>query len=134
MDLCADHNGSSSRDRPFGAVSSSGRAVGGEDPMMGLAGISFAAPWVLVALLSLPVLWWLLRLMPPAPKRQLFPAIRLLFGLRPVEETPFRTPWWLLLLRLVIAGLIILALAHPLEDARKALAGNGPLLLVVDNG
>jgi hypothetical protein len=102
--------------------------------MMGLAGISFAAPWVLTALFALPVLWWLLRLMPPAPKRQIFPAIRLLFGLRPPEETPYRTPWWLLLLRLVIAALIILALAHPLEDARKALAGDGPLLLVVDNG
>ncbi|MGH6881119.1 DUF4159 domain-containing protein [Hypericibacter sp.] len=102
--------------------------------MMGLADLSFAAPWVLVALLALPVLWWLLRLMPPAPKRQIFPAIRLLFGLRPPEETPHRTPWWLLLLRLVIAALIIVALAHPLEDARKALAGDGPLLLVVDNG
>jgi hypothetical protein len=102
--------------------------------MMGLAGFSFAAPWVLVALLSLPILWWLLRLMPPAPKRQIFPAIRLLFGLRPPEETPYRTPWWLLLLRLVIAALIIVALAHPLEDARKPLAGSGPLLLVVDNG
>ncbi|HWA45294.1 MAG TPA: DUF4159 domain-containing protein [Hypericibacter adhaerens] len=102
--------------------------------MMGLAGFSFAVPWALLGLLALPVLWWLLRLMPPAPKRQIFPAIRLLFGLRPPEETPYRTPWWLLLLRLVIASLVILALAHPLEDARQPLPGGGPLLLVVDNG
>ena len=41
----------------------------------------FAAPWVLLALPALPLLWWLLRVTPPAPRSESFPAIRLLMGL-----------------------------------------------------
>ena len=44
----------------------------------GLFGL--ANPWLLTALLSLPVLWWLLRIIPPAPKQIRFPAVRFLLG------------------------------------------------------
>ncbi len=94
----------------------------------------FAAPWVLLALPALPLLWWLLRVTPPAPRSENFPAIRLLIGLHAREETPARTPWWLLLLRMVAATLVILALARPVVDAGSLLPGSGPVLLVVDNG
>jgi hypothetical protein len=99
-----------------------------------LGGISFAAPWLLLGLVVLPVLWWLLRLLPPAPRRLRFPAIALLFDLRPREETPDRTPPWLILLRILLAGLVVLALAHPLLNAAGGAAGGGPLLLVIDDG
>ncbi len=102
--------------------------------MLSLGPLAFAAPWLLLALLALPVLWWLLRVTPPAPKLIRFPAIRLLFRLRQDEESPAHTPWWLLLLRLVIAGFLILALAHPLLNPRQAFQGSGALVLVVDNG
>ena len=94
----------------------------------------FAAPWVLLALPALPLLWWLLRVTPPAPRSETFPAIRLLMGLHAREETPARTPWWLLLLRMVAATLVIVALARPILDAGSTLSGSGPVLLVVDNG
>ena len=94
----------------------------------------FAAPWVLLALPALPLLWWLLRVTPPAPRSETFPAIRLLMGLHAREETPARTPWWLLLLRMTAATLVILALARPILDAGSTLPGSGPLLLVIDNG
>ncbi len=94
----------------------------------------FTAPWVLLALTALPLLWWLLRVTPPAPRRESFPAIRLLMGLRAREETPAHTPWWLLLLRCIAAALIILGLAGPVLDAGSALPGTGPVLLVMDNG
>ena len=55
--------------------------------------LSFAEPLLLLGLLSLPVLWWLLRVMPPRPKRIEFPPTRLLFDIAPKEETPSRTPW-----------------------------------------
>src|SRR3546814_7734386 len=71
----------------------------------------------------------LLRLTPPAPRRLAFPAIRLLAGLKAPEETPARTPWWLLLLRLLIVTLIILALAQPLLNPAARLAGSGPVVL-----
>ncbi len=94
----------------------------------------FAAPWILLALAGLPLLWWLLRVTPPAPRSETFPAIRLLLGLHATEETPARTPWWLLALRLVAAALVIVALARPVLDAGSRFAGSGPVLLVVDNG
>jgi hypothetical protein len=94
----------------------------------------FAAPWLLLALVALPMLWWLLRVTPPAPRSESFPAIRLLAELRATEETPARTPWWLMALRMLAAGLVIVALAGPVLDAGRALPGTGPVLLVIDNG
>ena len=94
----------------------------------------FAAPWLLLALPALPLLWWLIRVTPPAPKTQRFPAIRLLEGLRNPERTAARTPPWLLALRMLAAGLIIVGLAGPVLDAGARLPGSGPLLLVVDDG
>ena len=102
--------------------------------MLSIGALSFAVPWLLLALAALPVLWWLLRAVPPAPVRVPFPAIRLLFGLPQHEETPHRTPWWLLAMRLLLAALVILALAHPIIDPGRILRGNGPLVMVIDNG
>jgi hypothetical protein len=102
---------------------------------MGLfSALSFGAPWILAALAALPALWWLLKVTPPQPRRILFPPIRLLLGLKDEEQTPAHTPWWLLLLRLAAAGLLILALADPLLGRVVKILGDGPLVLVVDNG
>ncbi len=102
--------------------------------MLALGPLAFAAPWLLSGLAVLPVLWWLLRVTPPAPRRVRFPALRLLLGLTPREETPAQTPLWLILMRMALIALIILALAHPLLNPNATLAGNGPLVLAVDNG
>src|SRR2546430_13140903 len=102
--------------------------------MLALGSLAFVSPWLLVALTALPIIWWLLRVTPPAPRRIVFPAIRLLLGLAPREETPARTPLWLILLRMALTALIILALAHPLLNPSARLAASGPLVLVVDNG
>jgi hypothetical protein len=102
--------------------------------MLNLGALGFATPWVLVALIGLPVLWWLLRVTPPAPRRLRFPAIRLLFGLNEDEQTPSHTPWWLILLRMVIVTLVILGLAHPLWNAGDRFTASGPVVLVMDDG
>jgi Domain of unknown function (DUF4159)/Aerotolerance regulator N-terminal len=99
-----------------------------------ITGLTFGAPYVLWALAGLPIIYWLLRVTPPAPKRIVFPPLRLLFGLRSSEETPARTPLWLLLMRLLAAALAIFALSEPLYDPTPVARGNGPLVLVVDNG
>jgi len=96
--------------------------------------LAFAAPWLLLALPALPVLWWLLRVSPPAPKTQSFPALRLLQDLPPTEETPHRTPWWLLLLRLVAAALLVIGLARPVWQPQAGGGGTGPLLVAIDDG
>src|SRR5215470_7740178 len=71
-----------------------------------IAGIplAFAEPLILLGLLSLPILWWLLRMVPPRPRRIDFPPTRMLFDIIPKEETPARTPWWLTLLLLIDDG------------------------------
>jgi hypothetical protein len=102
--------------------------------MLTLGPIAFAAPWLLLGLLALPALWWLLRVTPPAPKRQDFPAIALLRDLPAPEETPARTPWWLLLLRLLAAALVIIGLARPVWGPSEAGGGSGPLLIALDDG
>jgi Domain of unknown function (DUF4159)/Aerotolerance regulator N-terminal len=103
--------------------------------MMPWLPLGFAQPMVLLALLSLPVLWWLLRLIPPQPRRIAFPPTRLLFDIRPREETPRRTPWWLTLLRLTLAALVIIAAAGPLWNPTVATsAAKGPLALLIDDG
>src|SRR4029077_11701882 len=102
--------------------------------MLSRGSLSFAAPWLLSALVALPVIWWLLRVTPPAPRRVRFPAIRLLLGLTPHEETPARTPLWLIVLRTILAALVIVGLAHPLINPQTPLAGAGPLVLVIDDG
>jgi hypothetical protein len=98
--------------------------------------LSFAEPALLLGLLSLPVLWWLLRVMPPRPRRIEFPPTRLLFDIAPKEETPSRTPWWLTALRLMAAALVILAAAGPIWNPQTGAAGgnNAPLVILLDDG
>lgn len=103
--------------------------------MIGGIPIGFAQPLVLLGLLSLPVLWWLLRLIPPRPRRLAFPPARLLFDIVPKEETPARTPWWLTLLRLALTALVIIAAAGPRWNPSVATqGGNAPIALLVDDG
>ncbi|TBW37425.1 DUF4159 domain-containing protein [Siculibacillus lacustris] len=103
--------------------------------MSALASLIFGSPLALAALLALPAIWWLLRLTPPRPRRVVFPPTALLADLDPADRTPAHTPWWLTLLRLTLAALLIAALARPewRPDPEPAL-GSGPLWLIVDDG
>ena len=94
--------------------------------------IAFLYPFLLFALLALPVLWLLLRAVPPAPVRRPFAAVRLLLGLKDPENTPARTPWWLLLLRLTALAAAIIGFAAPVLNPKTEAAGSGPLLIVMD--
>ncbi|MGB1215335.1 MAG: DUF4159 domain-containing protein [Pikeienuella sp.] len=102
--------------------------------MLSIGSLAFLNPWLLTALIALPALWLLLRATPPAPARMAFPGVRLLLGLEDPEKTPDRTPWWLLLLRLVIAALVIGAFADPVLNPRTGVRGEGPLVIVMDGG
>src|ERR1700752_5392367 len=101
--------------------------------MLALGSLAFVSPWLLVSLGALPIIWWLLRVTPPAPRRIAFPAIRLLLGLVPSEETPARTPLWLILLRMLLAALVIFAVAHPLRNPQALRAATGAGVVVMDD-
>jgi hypothetical protein len=95
------------------------------------------APWALAALVALPLIWWVLRATPPAPKNVELPSLRLLDGAVPVEETPSRTPWWVWVIRTLAVLAAILGLSQPVY-APGARSGEtpeqGPVLIVIDNG
>ena len=102
--------------------------------MLGLP-LAFVAPLALAAFAALPLVWWLLRVTPPRPREVAFPPLILIRDLAPKEETPARTPWWILALRLLLVALIVLAMAGPIwNPVVIANASNGPALILLDDG
>ncbi len=97
-----------------------------------LGPIGFTAPLLLLGLLALPILWVILRAVPPAPIRRRFPGVALLLGLTDDETQTDRTPWWLLLLRMLAAAAVILGFAGPVLNPQSDETGSGPLLIVLD--
>ncbi|APZ52391.1 DUF4159 domain-containing protein [Salipiger abyssi] len=100
-----------------------------------LGPLGFTAPWLLLGLIALPVLWVILRAVPPAPIRRMFPGVVLLLGLKDEEQVTDRTPWWLLLMRMLAVAAVIIGLAGPVlnpQDEAGDSAGSGPLLVVMD--
>ncbi len=102
--------------------------------MLSIGPIGFAAPWLLIGLIALPILWILLRAVPPAPIRRMFPGVALLLGLTDDETQTDRTPWWLLLLRTIAIAAAIIGFAGPVLNPKTETAGNGPLLVLMGGG
>lgn len=97
-----------------------------------IAGLAFATPLLLLGLLALPVLWWILRAVPPAPIRRRFPGVALLLGLKDDESQTDKTPWWLLALRMAALAAAIIGFSGPILNPQAERAGDGPLLIVMD--
>ncbi|WP_424969620.1 DUF4159 domain-containing protein [Dinoroseobacter sp. S76] len=100
--------------------------------MFSLGPIAFASPGLLLLLLALPILWLILRAVPPAPITRRFPGVALLLGLNDPESETDKTPWWLLLLRALAVGAMILGFAGPILNPDERTPGNGPLLIAAD--
>jgi len=100
--------------------------------MWTLGPIGFTAPWLLTGLLALPILWILLRAVPPAPIRRRFPGVALLLGLSDDENETDKTPWWLLLLRALAIAAAIIGFAGPILNPKPERDGTGPLLVLLD--
>ncbi len=100
-----------------------------------MGGFEFLSPFVLAAFAVLPAIWWLLKLTPPRPRREVFPPLAILLRLAKRDETPAKSPWWLTLLRMALATFVILAIANPvINPDRTTLSTGGPLALLIDNG
>lgn len=100
--------------------------------MWSIGPLGFSVPWLLLGLILLPVLWWLLRAVPPAPVRRMFPGVALMLGLTDDETQTDRTPWWLLLLRTLAVAAAIIGFAGPVLNPKADTAGTGPLLILMD--
>lgn len=96
--------------------------------------VLFGAPLALLALLALPLIWLLLRSLPPPLRQQPFPPLRLLqdaVGREMVAET---TPLWLRLLRMIALTLAIIGFAAPIYGPKERLLdqSDAPLLILLD--
>jgi hypothetical protein len=99
-----------------------------------MTALAFTTPWLLWGLVALPILWLLLRAIPPAPIRRRFPAVALLLGLTDADRQADKTPWWLLLLRALAVATAIIGFAGPVLNPENRAPGTGPLLIVLDGG
>lgn len=96
----------------------------------------FLSPYLLFALLLLPLIWFFLRATPPRPKTQSFPPIQLLHQLQTNVQESVHAPWWLILLRLLAVALLIIGLARPVFPSKNLSIQHSkdPILLIIDNG
>ena len=100
-----------------------------------MGSLAFVTPLALAALILLPALWWILRTLPPRPRRVMFPPLALLLAIMPAAPEPKSMPLWLLLVRVALAACFILAMAGPrLDQSTPRLAGKGPVLLIIGTG
>lgn len=101
---------------------------------MSVFSLSFGAPFILLGLLALPVIWWLNRLTPPKPQEEPFPPLAILLKILKTEDTPAKSPWWLTLLRVLLCAAIIVALSDPiLNPSENHIEEQGPVVIVLDN-
>ena len=77
--------------------------------------LGFAEPLVLIGLLTLPALLWLLRLVPPRPRRIDFPPTRLLMDIAPRELVAVA-------LIGIVPCVVVVATATPVRTAAELIA------------
>jgi len=102
--------------------------------MLGLGPVSFFAPWALAGAVALPVVWWLVRFLPPSPRRIRFPAVRFLRNAEQDQPSARSAVWWILLIRLAMVSALILAAAEPVYRPQAPLGASGPVVVIVDDG
>ncbi len=98
-----------------------------------LGPVTFLNPLALWGLLALPIIWLVLKITPPKPIIQIFPPLRLLQDIEKKEDTPNKTPWWLLLYRLFMGAVLAIALASPVLFKPDNMSKQ-PIILLIDNG
>lgn len=101
---------------------------------MSLAAITFLYPAMLAGLMVLPIVWLLIRSAPRSPKTVIFPAARILQGLKSKRRDIRRAPIWQTILRCLLLALLIIAAARPVMNRNDFSANDGAILIIADNG
>lgn len=92
-------------------------------------------PLALLGLLTLPLIWILLRTLPPPARRQLFPPVSLLLEARDQQAQAATCPLWLRLLRIAMLAAATAGIAEPYFRPSGDSAGDGnPILILFDGG
>ncbi|MEM6682657.1 MAG: BatA domain-containing protein, partial [Pseudomonadota bacterium] len=98
-----------------------------------LGSLAFASPWILSALLLVPLAYLIIRAIPPAPRRLFFPATWLTRELLSENLTSKSAPWWLIALRLLMLIILILALSGPFMRSDDPITADADAILLIDN-
>ncbi len=98
-----------------------------------LSQLTFANPWLLSLILSLPLLWWILKILPPKPKELDFGGCYFLNDLKTTEKAAQKTPWWVLLIRICIIAFIITAFSAPHEKITHYQPNDNTTIIIIDN-
>lgn len=93
----------------------------------------FQFPTLLWALLILPVVWWLLRIVPPRARVQVFPPVAVLNTLQSHRHETAQPSLWVLLLRCAALCFLIIGFANPFLVRNTSPLAQGPVLLLIDN-
>lgn len=96
--------------------------------------VGFAAPWALLGLAALPLLWRLMKTTPPKPRQEKFPPMHIISRISSQDKTPHQMPLWHRQMRLAMAAAVVIGLAQPELNPEAAFEGEGPVMLVIDNG
>lgn len=95
--------------------------------------LGIATPLALLGLLALPVIWLIIRALPPTPSTQMFPPAALLARVAQTEETPAKAPIWLVWFRMILLALLVTGFSGPVLNPVTQ-PDPRPLLIVLDDG
>lgn len=96
--------------------------------------VDFDDPKLLAALALLIPFYMIMRSIPPRPKEEDFPFIRMLLDLNTEEQEADKMPWWQRSVNLAVVSAIALAAAGPSWVDNPEFEAEGPILIAVDNG
>lgn len=116
------------------AIAGTGIAAATVGGLAAFGSLGFGAPLMLGGLAVIGPLWYLSRSMPRKPLEVLFPWLAIAREIVFKETKPLKMPLWQKLLRVNAAAAVIVALAQPQWNPDAVVEGQGPVMLVVDNG
>lgn len=96
--------------------------------------ISFTNPLALIGLLSLPAVWFVIKLTPPRARTISFSSLFIIEKLKSSKKSSQKTPIWLLLLRMLIILILVLTLSDPYINLSKTFKSNSNTIIIVDDG
>lgn len=96
--------------------------------------VDFDNPEWLAALALLIPFYLMMRSIPPRPKEEDFPFIRLLLDLKTDEQEADKMPWWQRAINMAAVASIAVAAAGPNWIENPDFEGDGPVLVAIDNG
>ena len=95
--------------------------------------INFANIPALIGLISLPIIFYIIRFYPPIPKQKNFSSLFLLKDIISKNTSKSRFPIWLLIFRLLICMLIILFFSDPFISKSKKKTYIKNYVIIADN-